>query len=289
MYSIPEEEYMIDGIKSWIHCILLHHDPSPKSAPMIYHYHDYIELLYSLSTNATVWLEGECYNFEPGDFIVINSGELHVVVPEECSEYICVKFSPQVLYTAEQALLEYKYVIPFLAGSTHPKKFTAKEIEGTLIPALCLDTMKEWNEQRTAYEISIRSNILKIFTEIFRLKYNNVLLPNLKLNNALKTAIAYIHENFSTITEKEVAKNSGLSYHYFSSAFKAATGQSFNAYLNAVKLREAEKQLILSDKTITEIAYETGFANASHLISHFKEYKHTTPSQFRRKMRKQST
>lgn len=285
MYVKAEEEFIINGVKSWIHCIQRHHEPKPPNKPFSYHYHDYIELLFSLATNANVWLEGECYKFEKGDLIIINSGELHTVRPMEYSDYICIKFSPHILYAAEQALLEYKYVLPFLAKNTHKKKFTADEINDSVIPSLFIDTINEWENKRTAYELSIRSNILRIFAEIFRMNEDTGwLLPNLQLTDSLKSAIEYIHKNFSTATESEVAALCGLSYNHFSYSFKKATGQSFNKYVTAIKLREAEKQLVMTDKSITEIAYDVGFSNSSHFIKHFKSLKHITPSQFRSKM-----
>lgn len=286
MNFIREDDYVINGIKSWCHCIRLQDNPTQEKTQLLYHYHKYIELLFSLSTNATVWLAGQRLSFHTGDLIIINSDELHGIVFHTYSEYICIKFSPEILYTPEQSLLEYKYVIPFLSKDANKKKFESSELKDTLIPALFTDIMQEWQEKNTAFELAIRSNILKIFSILFRMNEgNNFLLPNFKLTDALKCTIAYVNEHFNTITENEAASFCGLSYHHFSTVFKNATGQNFNTYLTAIKLREAEKQLIFSDKSITDIAYDTGFSNTSHFIKRFQEYKHITPRQFRIKCR----
>ena len=59
--------------------------------------------------------------------------------------------------------------------------------------------------------------------------------------------------------------------------------RSFNDYLNFVRITEAEKLLVSSDKTVTEIAYETGFSSSSYFIKIFERYKGMPPSAFRKK------
>lgn len=280
-----ERDFCIDGIKSWIHCLHICLDP-PVSPPSLYHYHHYIELLYSLHSGATIRVNDQSYDFTDGDLLVINSGEAHKVLPVTHSDYICIKFSPHILYTSEQALLEYKYVMPFLSvNDDHKRLFTAKELSGTTIPSLCKDIAEEWAKKETAFELVIRADILKLFSQIFRIdKENHLIAPSLPLTDALKAALTYIGENYSTVTEREAAVACGLSYNYFSSAFKKATGQSFSDYLTVIRLKEAEKLLVSSDASVTEIAYAVGFSDTSHFISRFKDYRQTTPGRFRSKM-----
>ncbi len=286
MNVLNEQEFTINGVKSWIHCLYRHLEPTPDSYVVPYHYHGYIEFLYSLSSDANIWINGECHRFRTGDLAIINSEELHDVTANAASDYICVKFSPHVLYADEQALLEFKYVAPFLKENPYKVIYHKDEIQNIDIFALANEIMKEWNEKNPAYELIIRADILKIFSEIIRIRSRgNNSVPEIVLNESIKTAISYIHTNFSTVTEKDAAKICGLCYTHFSYAFKKALGKSFNDYLTQIKLREAEKQLILTDKSITEIAMDVGFSTASHFILRFKEAKQITPSKFRKKIR----
>jgi hypothetical protein len=70
-----ETPHIIDGAKSPIHCLML--EMKKSSIPMKYHYHEYIELLFSIDTDAEVYVDGVGYKFLPGDLAVINSGEAH--------------------------------------------------------------------------------------------------------------------------------------------------------------------------------------------------------------------
>ncbi len=281
MDALFEKEFVINGVKSWIHCVHRQLNPTPKSQAVYYHYHSYIEFLYSLSSDANLWINGECHNFRTGDLAIINSEVLHDVTSNGVSDYICVKFSPHVLYADEQALLEFKYVTPFLTENPYKIIYHKDEIQNIDIFALANEIMSEWNGKKPAYELIIRANILKIFSEILRSNYD---LPEILLTDSMKIAISYIHRNFGSATEADAARESGLSYNHFSYAFKKAFGKSFNDYLTQIRLREAEKLLILTDKSITEIAYDTGFSTASHFILRFKEAKQITPAKFRKRL-----
>lgn len=291
MKSTPETPYILNNINSWIHCIELSVSPRENHsnefiAPPDHHFHDYIELLYSLNTNASVWINGIPHSFRDGDLAVINSREPHVVTFHSDCEYICIKFLPQILYADEQALFEFKYVLPFLNHDSHQKIFHQEEILETDIRRLILEIMSEWNEKGTAYELMIRSAIIKIIATIFR-HWN---LPEDTrqeqfLTAPMKKALSYISDNYNTINEKDVAEHCGLSYSHFSYAFKQLMGRSFNEYLTSIKIKEAEKLLLTGDLSVTDIAYETGFSTVSHFISRFREHKGLTPKNFRQNVR----
>lgn len=63
-------------------------------------------------------------------------------------------------------------------------------------------------------------------------------------------------------------------------------GKSFNDYVTLMRINEAEKLLLSTDKSITEIAMCCGFSSSSHFVSRFGQYKQITPGQFRKKLRK---
>lgn len=288
MDKIREMPFIINGIKSDVHCINLHITNPLDANKGLYHYHDYIELLYSISTNDCVCINEKYHNFTDGDFVIINSEEPHKVLHMGISNYICIKFSPHILYSNNQPLYGFKYAIPFLSENSNKKFFSKDEIADTSVPNLICEIMDEWNKQETGYELVIRGNILKVFAEIFRCKNNSgkIAIPDITLSDTMKQALKYISENYNTASAKLASEACGLSYNHFSRIFKKELRQNFSDYLVFVKLKEAEKFLISTDKSITEIAHCTGFSTSSHFISHFKKYKNITPGQFRKKIRK---
>ncbi len=285
MNAFAEEPFVIGGVKSWIHCLRYHvSDPITHNSRR-YHYHDYIEFLYGTMPGANVWISGVCHPLGEGDLVIINSGDYHTVTFDSEAEYICVKFSPGILYADEQALLELKYLIPFISQTPLPKFFTKEQLRGTKIQSLTKEIMREWEKKGTAYELVIRADILKIFAAVFRYWCKNDLtIPHVQATETMKKALAHISENLTTVTEQSTAEVCGLSYHYFSAAFRKWTGQSFLDYVQILRIHEAEKLLISTEESVTDIALATGFSSASHFISLFKKHKKITPKQFRKKL-----
>lgn len=289
MYSYAEKAFIINGVESWIQCIdcfAKESNERDKVTVERYHYHDYIEFLYALDSDMNVWINGTPHHMVEGDLVIINSGELHNISFNKDSYYICVKFSPRILYFDDNSLFEFKYVTPFLSDRSPQKLFHRDDFEGVDIHTLSLEIMDEWNHQRPAYELSIRANILKIFTGIFRYwDKQNVFHSEAVMTESIKKALLYISENFDSANERDAASACGLSYNHFSTSFKKTVGRSFNDYITLIRLNEAEKLLLSSEKSITEIALSCGFSSTSHFISRFKAQKGITPGQLRKKTR----
>ena len=287
MDPFAEEPFMINGVKSWVHCLDCYRNKTDdKMKVQNYHYHDYIEFLYALDADMNVWINGTPYRMTSGDLIIINSDELHLSTFDRNSHYICVKFSPRVLYFDDNSLFEFKYVTPFLSTSADRKLFCRDDFDEIDIQSLCLEILDEWNRRRPAFELSIRANILKIFMGIFRYWEKETLYHTESvMTENIKKALVYILKHYDSVTESDVAKISGLSYHHFSAAFKRSVGRSFRDYVTLIRMTEAERLIISSDKDVTEIAYSCGFSSTSHFISIFKRLKGVTPGQLRKRIR----
>lgn len=289
MYSFAEKPFTINGVKSWIQCIDCFANESSEHDKVTverYHYHEYIEFLYALDSDMNVWISGKPHHMVTGDLIIINSGELHNISFNKASHYICVKFSPRILYFDDNSLFEFKYVTPFLSDKTHQKLFHGHDFENVDVHSLTLEILDEWNSCPPAYELSIRANILKIFTGIFRYwEKQNVFHSEAVMTEPIKNALLYISENFDSVNERDAAAYCGLSYNHFSASFKKTVGRSFSDYLTLIRINEAEKLLLSTEKSITDIALSCGFSSTSHFISRFKEQNGVTPGQLRKKTR----
>jgi len=99
----------------------------------------------------------------------------------------------------------------------------------------------------------------------------------------LEESITYIEDNLAnTISAKEVAENSSLSSFHFQRLFSKTVGISIKKYILARKLSEAARELIYTDKSITEIAYCYAFETVESFARAFKRRFGTTPSSYRK-------
>lgn len=257
------------------------------------HYHTYIELLYCIGGTFSVWLNSKNYIFRTGDLLVINSNEVHIIqsVSKDGGEYIVLRFEPEILYDSSQDIFEVKYVLPFMMNNATPQKvFPYSEIYATDIPALMHDALNEYIEQRSGFELALRSDIYRIFVWILRYwNSNGISLPDAgaltsEYIKTIYSVLDYISEHYSEeISAESMARFCNMSYSYFSRIFKRVMNKSFNDYLNFVRITEAEKLLAATNMNITEIAYATGFSSSSYFIKIFSKYKNVSPSRFRKR------
>jgi YesN/AraC family two-component response regulator len=94
--------------------------------------------------------------------------------------------------------------------------------------------------------------------------------------------IEFIKENYDTDLSREgLAAAVGLSPDHFSRIFNQVTGSKIAEYVNGLRVAEAEKRLVESDATVTEIAYAVGFDTVKTFNRAFRKITGITPSEYR--------
>lgn len=104
--------------------------------------------------------------------------------------------------------------------------------------------------------------------------------------SALRRSVDYINDNLGqTLRLDEIAREAAVSPYHFARLFKASTGLSPHRYVIERRVRRAEELLLREDAQIAEVARAVGFANQSHLTSHFRRLVGVAPGAFRKKAR----
>lgn len=86
---------------------------------------------------------------------------------------------------------------------------------------------------------------------------------------------------YSNLSIEELARLSNLSLTSFKREFKKEFNDSPANYINAKKLQKARELLSITDMSISEIAYETGFNDPLYFSRIFKKKTGISPSSFR--------
>lgn len=98
----------------------------------------------------------------------------------------------------------------------------------------------------------------------------------------IKIVNQYLYENLiNPISLNDVAALVSMTPSAFSHFFKKRTQRSFSDYLSDLRIGYAAKLLVESEKTISEICFESGFNNISNFNRYFKLKKGCTPTEFR--------
>lgn len=269
-----------------IECLRIQYDTVHRK-PDNLHYHDYTELLFGLTGSARVYIGNQSAELTPGTLIVIQAGDAHVVsCVKPPNEYIVVKFLPQMLISAEQTGAEFGYALTLMEQAPDRQTvFSPQELCQTEIPSILHHMIAEWEERRFGYELSLRADVTRIFLFLLRhWQANGTWLRERILpadRTVMQTALSYIGTHYAELSEREVADVCGVSPTAFSRLFARVMRTSFPSYVCGIRIREAERLLLTTDRSVTDIAMQVGFSTPAYFIVKFRESKGITPHQFR--------
>ena len=89
------------------------------------------------------------------------------------------------------------------------------------------------------------------------------------------------HYADSSLSLRALAEVFHLNYSYASFLFRQQTGQSYTAYLGALRVNHARRLLAETSRPMAEVAKGTGFRNAQVFYYAFKKATGSTPKEYR--------
>jgi len=284
--AIKEDLFLADGQKSALHCLV--RQVNKPGLCTHAHYHKYCEILYGVDCDLDMLIGEKTEKLRDGDICFIYPNEPHYMYSaKEKNLFYVIKFFPEMLYYDGQSIRELYYLMNILVEDNRNERhlITKDESRGT-IENILKDIFNEWNEKNLGYEFVIRGQILRIYSIMLRLmkKTKIEISTNSTEEFALiHNCIIYAAENLDSVTETILAEKCFMSNSQFSKMFKKHIGKTYKNFIVDMRIAEAKRQILATDKSITEIAYLTGFSSSSHFISSFKNKIGETPLQYRNK------
>lgn len=111
----------------------------------------------------------------------------------------------------------------------------------------------------------------------------NFLKRNDPISKHITTILCYIEENHTRdIRLSDLAQLLGYDYHYTSRLFHTTFSMSFSAFLNQYRLETAVRLIEQTQKSMTVIAYESGFQSIRSFHYTFRQQFGFSPSQYRK-------
>ncbi len=249
------------------------------------HLHDEIEVITVLNGTLLLIAAGEEYIVHAGESVLIGGRVPHQteIAEKGTFSHEFIQFMPDMLnnnYVSGTVNYLYRFlnltdVYVFKNGS--PITNEASIYLGAI--------HREHKAKKPAYETYILGN-LQLFLGCM---YRNGILNNPdnvfdkhEIEKILPI-LKFVNENYAESISLDYASDMlNLNRDYFCRLFKKITTMTFTDYLNFVRVCHSEKLLTFSDKSISEISLDTGFASVSYFNRVFKKLKSVTPSEYRR-------
>lgn len=137
-------------------------------------------------------------------------------------------------------------------------------------------------EERSGFQQVASGMIMKLLGYMVSLeKQRN--FSGKRMEKVIRESCFAIRENIGNdIDFKQYAEENNIGYSYFRKMFKQYTGIAPVQYQLDLKIRRAREMLVLSDKTVKEIAFEMGFQSIHYFSRIFKKKTGMAPSEIRK-------
>jgi AraC-like DNA-binding protein len=98
----------------------------------------------------------------------------------------------------------------------------------------------------------------------------------------VRQAIAYIHQHYADpISRVDLARHVALSEDYLTACFRKELGVTPITYINRFRVNRAQKLLVDTAKSITEIARDVGFSDSGYFSRVFRREVGQSPTDYR--------
>ena len=251
------------------------------------HWHDELQFVAVLQGTALFHINDQKISVPKGDGIFINSGAMHMAQDNGGNDnciYLCLNLTPQLVAPSDLYL---KYVHPYITATNLPFLY----IDGVLSwGAQILDAIrlirKELVSQAPYYELNVASTLLSLWTLLIKNGYGlEHDTSEMNRSRRMKDMLQWIHLNYADpVRLEDIARTGQLSRSETCRYFKQILRTTPMQYVMDYRIQKSIELLRLSDRSITEIAYDVGFNSTSYYINQFRKSMKKTPLRFRREV-----
>ena len=210
-----------------------------------------------------------------GDFVAVNSGEIHSIVNiQNSSIYVC-RDNPEVLYFSAS---DVKFLRNFISGEMLRQAGVADEIRRSLTE--CIHEQK--NRERWS-DFIIKSTISRMYWILVRhFENTSKEKPKTEKYQQFQKAMLYMEQHYAEdITLKSLAEVINYNSVYLSSLFARYAGVNFKKYLDNIRINKAIWLINHTKLKISNISAQCGFNNIRTFNNVFRAVTGMTPRQFR--------
>lgn len=234
--------------------------------------HSNIEILLIFEGETRVWVENNL-------FLTAQEGDAVIIFPNQQYRYETVKKEKYMLLVADiKRLTEYISLFSSFSPVNNVIKGAARDAE---LVSLAKSISKTYSEDKGDY----RDTVLKGYVTAFVGRLLS--MSELKKNELKSNDTAGLIAEFCNLRYRErlslemLERELHISKFYISHVINERLGVSFSDYVNSIRVNEASRLMLETDKTLKEISAEVGFGTVRSFDRVFKKHKNETAREYR--------
>ena len=251
------------------------------------HLHPYYEMMFLLAPNATHLIEGVPYNIHSGDFVLLAPSVMHksVYYKGEPSKRVIIDFmypmdKPETAEAYKEILSPFHSALPIYRFD-----FEDQQRIINILNNLFIFSKEHKYYGNPADEFYIHNKFQELLYTLYDLKDKNLYTNDQSYNSIQQKMYeisSYIHTHYNEdISLDTLSEQFFISSSYLSREFKQVTGFNLSNYIQLTRIKNAQYQLVSSNKKISQIAEECGFSSFSQFNRIFNKISGTSPREYR--------
>lgn len=157
-------------------------------------------------------------------------------------------------------------------------------------PCSDLALLKNWHRLLQQYGkmgrdivlAEVRARLLRLALEHNELHETGISAAHHSAGSRFHLALEEITKHFrEPLRIAQIAEKARVSPRHLARIFNENTGHTINHYLTQLRLSHVQRLLVTTDRTVTDIMYDSGFTCPTHFYKVFRNQTNCTPHQYR--------
>lgn len=238
------------------------------------HWHTSIEIFAVLEGHLEFFINKEEYPLKAGEQLIINSNEIHSIHAAEKNKTVVLQIP---LKQFENYFTAQRFI-----------RFRSQDEESdTKLASLIKKLYKVYTARDIGYELRTMS----LFYEIMYMLIKNYRLTEVhekeirhsRRLDTLSKITTYMREHYNEeLKLSDLAATFGYSDAYLSRMFQKYAKVNYKTYLQDIRMAYAYRDLVNTDRTISQIALDNGFCSSRGFSGEFQKRYGILPSEMRK-------
>lgn len=257
-----------------------HLDEKSPQYIMMPHWHDEFEIIRVCKGYLTFSIQHEIFHAHEHDVVIVNSGFLHSGEPFGC-EYESIVFDFSIF---GGKIRKIKF-IELLEDHAIFLNYYYSEQDHKIFYSIIEQLFVTIREKKDGFELSVLGDILRMLGYLEKQKCFYTIgrydVEKYKKITIMKQVLTFIEEHYmEPITLEQLSFVAEMSSTYFCHFFFTMTEKTPIEYIINYRVEKACDLLSNTRKSISEVAFQSGFHDVSHFIKTFKKQKGVTPKHY---------